>query len=94
MKLSEVARYWAAKELTRLETAESQALRISAPFACPLFTVRWENAPERPPRLRTREQITALKEVAPGRLEEGTWFRQGSSTTVCFNLPKGVSAIE
>ena len=37
MKLSEIARYWAARELTRIETAGTAAT-LSAPFAAPDFT--------------------------------------------------------
>jgi hypothetical protein len=39
MKLSEIARYWAAKALTRIETVGS-SVRLHAPFACPAFTLQ------------------------------------------------------
>jgi hypothetical protein len=38
MKLSEIARYWAAKELTRIEMAAGR-IQLHAPFACPAFTM-------------------------------------------------------
>jgi hypothetical protein len=41
MKLSEIARYWAAKELTRIEKTQG-GLRVHAPFASPLFTIRMD----------------------------------------------------
>ena len=39
MKLSEIARYWAAKELTRIEPAGWE-MRFHAPFAAKDFTVK------------------------------------------------------
>ncbi len=39
MKLSEIARYWAAKELTRIDRQE-KTIDFHAPFACPQFTVK------------------------------------------------------
>jgi len=42
MKLSEIARYWAAKELTRIESAGNK-IQVHAPFACPLFTLEVPN---------------------------------------------------
>ena len=42
MKLSEIARYWAAKELTRIESAGGKT-QLHAPFACPLFTLEVPN---------------------------------------------------
>jgi hypothetical protein len=38
MKLSEIARYWAAKELTRIEVA-GEKIQLHAPYSCPAFTV-------------------------------------------------------
>jgi hypothetical protein len=38
MKLSEIARYWAAKELTRIERV-GEKIQLHAPFACPGFTL-------------------------------------------------------
>lgn len=91
MKLSEVARYWAAKELTRIERAEGE-LRFRAPFACPEFTVRCE-APG-VPELRAAGEAVPLKEVANARqLAPGTWHRDGAAATVCFPLPRGESQV-
>jgi hypothetical protein len=93
MKLSEVARYWAARELTRIErTADGVALR--APFACGEFTIRWRAPATRAPVLRTGNAATELKEVAaPLRLAPGTWCRDGQDLAVCFALPRGASRL-
>ena len=93
MKLSEVSRYWAAKELTRIErTADS--IGFKAPFACPEFTVRWPGPPSRPPALQSGPVRTELREVkAPLQLAPGTWCRDGGQVIACFALPKGASKL-
>ncbi len=93
MKLSEVARYWAARELTRIEP-DGNTVKFRAPFACADFTVRWESAAAGIPTLRQGSSATALKEVPnPLQLTGGTWCRRDRSITACFNLPKGRSEL-
>ncbi|MBI2928839.1 MAG: hypothetical protein HYY24_24515 [Verrucomicrobia bacterium] len=94
MKLSEIARYWAAKELTRIERS-GNAISFRAPFACPDFTVRCEAAPNAQPRLRVNREVTALKEVpSPLKLTPGAWCREAGMVSVCFSLPRGGSQLE
>jgi len=94
MKLAEVARYWAAKELTRIER-KAGGFTFRAPFACPDFTVRCEADTNVAPCLRLGQAHAQLKEVlsAP-RLTPGAWCREGKFLTVCFALPKGESSLE
>ncbi|MCO6453995.1 MAG: hypothetical protein J5I93_01660 [Pirellulaceae bacterium] len=94
MKLSEIARYWAAKELTASELGESQ-LRLSAPFAAPAFTVRLPGRDPRRPRLRVAERMIELREVSGAdRLAASTWRRDGQHWVACFDLPRGPSQLE
>jgi hypothetical protein len=93
MKNSEIARYWAAKELTRIEKVEN-GFAFKAPYACPAFTVGL------PPRVRGNVTVEAggkpqsLKEVAKRLdLKPGTWFLDKDLLKVCFDLPKGESQI-
>jgi len=44
MKLSEMARYWAAKQLTQI-TRQPGTVRLRAPFASPRFSVRMSQKP-------------------------------------------------
>lgn len=90
MKLAEVSRYWAAKELTRIEQAAG-SVRFRAPYACPEFTVRIKTSAR--PVLRVQEKQTPLREVPLRQLAPGTWTREGETVTVCFALPKGESAV-
>ena len=94
MKLGEVSRYWAAKELTRIERTGNR-ITFKAPFACSAFTVQFSAPPNAVPRFASGAQPAALREVKRSlELASGTWHRAGQNTTVCFDLPKGASALE
>jgi hypothetical protein len=94
MKLSEVSRYWAAKELTRI-AIEGGRVSFQAPFACPEFTVRLEAPGRSAPHLHAGGSVVALEEVsAPLMLRPGTWHRHDQTVTVCFPLPRGASHLE
>jgi hypothetical protein len=91
MKNSEIARYWAARELTRI-THEAKSIALKAPFACPGFTIQFSSEAKEPPRLESAGQTTMLTEVRRlVDLKPGTFARDGQKTTVCFDLPKGES---
>jgi hypothetical protein len=91
MKLSEVARYWAARELTRITRADDM-ITFRAPFACPEFTVRYEARQNVAPVLRANGEAAPLKEVmGPLKLTPGAWCREDNNVTTCFPLPKGTS---
>ena len=93
MKLSEISRYWAAKELTHISTMNKQ-VAIRAPFASPDFTVKIGLRPSRQPRLENHGSSTPLREVLNKRnLVANTWTREGDGTIVCFDLPKGHSTL-
>ena len=94
MKLSEVSRYWAARELTRIEETP-QGLTLKAPFACDEFTVRWRTTVRTSPRVVAGGKVTELREVTgPRRIVPGSWFRDGDAVLACFALPKGISRLE
>jgi hypothetical protein len=94
MKLSELARYWAAKELTQIARRD-RALELRAPFACPEFTLRFETPLGAVPRVRAGQDQATLREVSgPLQLTPGAWCREERSVTLCFALPKGASHIE
>jgi len=95
MKLSEIARYWAARELTRIDRDPSgDSVTFHAPFACPGFTVSVAARPDAVPEVVAEGRLISLQEVAgPLRLERGAWVRREGEITVCFDLPKGVSRL-
>jgi hypothetical protein len=94
MNLSEISRYWAAKELTQIGRDGSRII-VKAPFACPRFTLRLSGTASVPPRLTCQDTPVALQK-ASGLLElqSGFWYSDETSTTVCFDLPKGTTKIE
>jgi hypothetical protein len=94
LKLSEIARYWAARELTRTE-ATATGFQLTAPFASENFTVQYARSGDAPPRVIAGERPLPLREVRdPLELLPGRWYRNRTHVTVCFDLPKGPSRIE
>jgi len=90
MKLSEIARYWAAKELTRIDfDAAKSVVSIQAPFACEEFTLSLP-VPAGAPRVGE----TPLTEVDSRlKLKPGHWCREKDATLVCLKMAKGTSSI-
>jgi hypothetical protein len=94
MKLSEIARYWAAKELTRIGRADG-AVTLDAPFASPRFTLRVAAAGDAAPQFTAGKEPVPLREVTkPLDLKPGTWRRDGAGVVVCFDLPRGRSRLK
>ena len=93
MKVSEMARYQAARELTRIERTGNR-ITLSAPYACPRFTMRLAGTSGQPPR-HGDERITApLQDAAASWLDAGRWLAgDNRSATVCVDLPKGQSLL-
>ncbi|RMG00557.1 MAG: hypothetical protein D6741_06620 [Planctomycetota bacterium] len=89
MKLSELARYWAARELTEFKQDE-RGVRWRAPFACPHFTIRVTGRPARPPVVEQNAERKTLREVRrPRDLQPGTWLEQQDGVVCCFDLSRG-----
>lgn len=94
MKLSELARYWAAKELTRI-TVDKGTIHFRAPFACPDFTISVPKTKPGTPAIRNEDQITTLRQVATlNHLQTNTWCDQTAKAVVCFDLPKGQAQLK
>ena len=94
MKISEIARYWAARELTAIER-KAAGFSLDAPFACPAFTLRVKSKRAGPPKLTSAGRSPELSEVRQARdLVPGSWLRQEDSLTLCLDLPKGRSRLE
>lgn len=86
MKLSEIARYYAARELTASSlSSDKKFITLDAPFAAPDFTLRVKGA--KPPKNMTRVS-------APSELKTNTWHREGETLTLCFDLKKGRTVLE
>src|SRR5262249_60475965 len=91
LTLGELSRYWAARELTRVEVVEG-AYAFRAPFACPGFTVllplrgaQGVGVVAGSPGVRTT--LTAVERRS--RLAPGTVVRQETGGGAGVGLPKG-----
>jgi hypothetical protein len=94
MKLSEIARYWAARELTRIDK-KGNTCTLQAPFSSPLFTLRVKSKEKKPPTLSPGGLSIPLKEVPRILdLKSSTWTRDKEDVVVCFDLPKGKTILE
>ncbi len=98
MKLSEIARYWAARELTAIARSDD-GWALVAPYACPAFTLDVPIPEGRrqagPPEVVVEGQATPLGEVqGPLQLVPGTFTRNDQRLTVCFDLPKGALTLK
>jgi hypothetical protein len=94
MKLSEIGRYWAARELTKIEATANCALSMDAPIACADFTVRMRLERAGAVMLRSGESAERLREVSSPDLLAGNSFWSGDEhVIVCLNLPRGKSQL-
>ena len=100
MKLSQIARYWAARELTRIERPEPGRIAFQAPFACPEFTIKLaltaDFGSQRTSRVRVAAEgkETPLSPVAELRLlGPGTFYRDDRALVACFDLTRGASGL-
>ena len=93
MKLSEIARYWAARELTTIERDQDR-VQFSAPFACPGFTLKLKARADVSPRVVVKDSTISLTQAESlAKLRPGKFHRGGEELTLCFDLPKGRSSI-
>jgi len=94
MKLSGIARYWAAKELTTIRIAGG-TVTLEAPFAAPEFTMKVAAEVGADPRVIAGDRISVLKKVRTrAQLTGGSWLTDGDGTIVCFNLSQGKSQLQ
>ncbi len=93
MKLSEIARYWAAKELTAIERFDNR-LVLHAPFATDNFTFTIHQAPPGTPRWSHDSTVQLLEpQNEPLRLKNGQFIRRNDGVTVCVSLARGASEL-
>jgi len=92
MKLSEISRYWAARELTAI-TLQKNNLLLKAPFTTPGFTIKL-NVSLHNPRLNIRgEEKPFVRIKSLNEFKDGTFYSDRKESTLCFNLEKGVNEL-
>lgn len=93
MKLSGIARYWAARELTRIDRAGG-GITLHAPYACPDFTLRLVGRAPAGLRVESGTARVELREVTRrADLKPGTWLQEPEGPVVCFDLARGRSIL-
>ncbi|MEM7234098.1 MAG: hypothetical protein AAF517_18115 [Planctomycetota bacterium] len=92
MKVSEMARYWAAKELTAVKRAKG-GFELHAPYSCSAFTVRCPQLSE-PPRIEREDGVEMFERVRDRKnLAAGKWLLESDSILACFDLEKGKTTL-
>ena len=92
MKLSEISRYWAARELTAIER-QPNGIALNAPFAAPDFTLELPGSVHGV-TLKAAGERQPLREVSRMLdLTAGSWLSQGDRVIACFDLPRGASTL-
>ena len=85
MKLTDIARYYAAKELTASSlSSDKKTITLNAPFASPNFTLRVQGN-------KAPEKFTRVSKLS--ELKANTYHRHNNTFTLCFDLPKGHTQI-
>ena len=93
MKLSEIARYWAAKELTKIETA-AEGVQLEAPFAAQCFTIKIPGKMTAPVLTNRGSAVPLQKVMDPKDLRPGVWLAEAQDIVCCFDLPAGSSTLK
>jgi hypothetical protein len=93
MKLSEIARYWAAKELTTISSS-GRIITLKAPFSADGFTIK-VNGLIANPALKTAGKLTKPMERVKDKREikTNTWYSDRTGSILCFKLEKGESEL-
>ena len=92
MKLSEIARYWAAKTFAKV-TRQENSLILKSPFDTKWFTFKIPNRLQNPVLIKKDKKLSLMEVNSQLDLDTNTWFTQGDSTIVCVDLPKGTCEI-
>ncbi len=89
MKMSEIARYWAARQLTKISRAGS-IMTLDAPLACDRFTLSFPRQSDAPPRIQREGHERPLERVATrDQVRSGAYFQDGRQTLASWNLGRG-----
>ena len=93
MKNSEIAKYWAAKELTKIDF-DGKKLNLQAPFAADNFTLEINTRKGSKAVLSVSGQNIPLERVKSRKeLKAGCFYKHNKSVIACFNLQKGKTTL-
>lgn len=100
MKVSDIARYWAAKEFTQIETG-AKTITLQAAFACKDFTLTLDREivtaslswPTESSDLAS-EQLSFSSAPQKSALRAGTFYNTPAGCSLCFDLKAGTNTIQ
>ena len=93
MKLSEIARYWAAKKLTSI-TARNNRITLSSPYASPGFTLKLNTTVSKPVLKASNNEMRPLEKIKTAKdLKSNTWYSSRGNSYICFNLERGLNEL-
>lgn len=92
MKLSEITRYWAAKEFVSFEESKD-GIVINAPFPANDFTISMDMKIRNPVLYYGNEKLKLTELSSSGSIKSNSFSRDKGQTTLCFDLPKGKSEL-
>ncbi len=95
MKVSEIARYWAVKELATFTRPQPDQLDVETPLSCPRFTFQL-NAPatKSPPVLIHQQQRRPLRQVSTlAQLSHNTYALETDKLIISVDAPAGKFAL-
>jgi len=93
MKLNEISRFWAAKELTSI-SLNGNRLSLKAPFSADGFTLGLSSSIKNPVIKMEGGESRPLARVKDRKsLKPYTWFSDKTGSILCFNLEKGSSEV-
>ena len=90
MKLSEISRYWAAKELTSIY-ADKNSIKLKTPFATSNFTIKLDSKIKNP---GIKDGITFVEIQKETDLKPNTFYTDKTGTILCFDLKKGKTELD
>lgn len=94
MKTSEMAIYWAVKQLAHVQL-NGNHLSIESPYSCPQFTIELKTVNDYPIKLLSNGKETQLSRVSEKRnLQADTYWADSEKTIVSIDLPAGASQLE
>ena len=89
MKLSEISRYWAAKELTTI-TENKNTIELNAPYTAPDFTLKIEGNIKKP-EIKNNAPLQRVSKM--NELTSHSYYPGKNETILCFDLPKGITEL-
>lgn len=92
MKNSEIARYWAAKKLTRI-TPQENRVTLNAPFATEKFTVHIGKKIKKISLTRDGRKQDLERVAHPLMLKPGTFCPVPTGTLVALDLKRGITGL-